>query len=124
MSRYRASGTPIFSICLVYNMYIPGICRCHQYAWYIRVSESVYIQCISYVVDIHGIHQQTQVILCQIIFFPLYYTHYVTIISYCVTINSIIFFRVFGQLCHIMSNFRKQLLFQLFQYYYFNFFFA
>ncbi len=69
------------------------------------------------------IHQQTQVILCQIIFFPLYYTYYVAIISYYVSIISFFFFRVFGQLCHIMSIFRKQLLFQLFQYYYFNFFF-
>jgi hypothetical protein len=45
------SGTPIFSICLVYTMYIPGIWECHQYAWYIH-GISMYIHGISNVVDI------------------------------------------------------------------------
>jgi hypothetical protein len=91
-----------------------GIINCSVVELLLQVFALVYV---SY-------HQQTKVILCQIIFLPSYYTYYVTIIIYYVTIISIIFFRVFGLLCHIMSNFRKQLLFQLCQYCYFNFFFA
>jgi hypothetical protein len=35
-SLHSASGTPIYSICLVYITYIRCICRPHQYTWNIR----------------------------------------------------------------------------------------
>ena len=50
----RSSGTPIFSICLVYTTYIPGIRRPHQYRRNIR-GIFMYIPWISNVVHIHGI---------------------------------------------------------------------
>ena len=49
-----SSGTPISGICLVYAWYIPCICRCPTYTWYIH---GIYldIPCISIRLDIHGI---------------------------------------------------------------------
>ena len=69
LSCLYTSGTPIFSICLVYTMYIPDIWECHQYVWYIGgismyihgISNGVDIYCISKdipcisIEDIHGI---------------------------------------------------------------------
>ncbi len=45
-----SSGTPIFGICLEYAWYIPCICRCPTYTWYIH---GIYldIPCISIRVD-------------------------------------------------------------------------
>ncbi len=53
--QHSSSGTPVFSICLVYTTYIiPYICSPHQYTWNIR-GIFMYIPCISNVADIHGI---------------------------------------------------------------------
>ena len=54
LSCLYTSGTPIFSICLVYTMYIPDIWECHQYVWYIG-GISMYIHGISNGVDIYCI---------------------------------------------------------------------
>ncbi len=53
--RYRrttTSGTPIFSICLVYAWYIPCICRSHQYTWNIC---GIFIDIHGYRMYIHSV---------------------------------------------------------------------
>ena len=68
-------------------------------------------------------HQQIGVLLYQIIFISLYYTHYDTIIFHYDLIISLICLLMSGLLFFIISLAPKGLLFHLWQFYYFTYFY-